>query len=49
MKEWILEKGGIYNNMKMRFYTENNRALHASGYINHGDTVLFIPIDAMIT
>lgn len=38
-----------FSKLKLRYYTENYRGVHASQNIKNGETVLFVPLPLIIT
>jgi len=41
--------GSEYNKLKLRYYSENYRGVHASQNITSGETILFVPLAQIIT
>jgi hypothetical protein len=41
--------GADFSKLKLRYYTENYRGVHASQNIKNGETVLFVPLPLIIT
>ena len=45
-----MNKGGAdFSKLKLRYYSENYRGVHASQTIHSGETVLYVPKDQIIT
>jgi hypothetical protein len=38
-----------FSKLKLRYYTENYRGVHSSVSIKNGETVLYVPLDLIIT
>jgi hypothetical protein len=38
-----------FSKLKLRYYTENYRGVHSSMSIKNGETVLYVPLDLIIT
>lgn len=49
MLDWMIEKGSDFSKLKLRYYAENYRGVHALNDIKNGDTVLFVPLPLIIT
>ena len=49
MFEWLQTGGAEFNKLKVRYYTEDFRGVHASQKIKNGETMLFVPLDLLIT
>ena len=49
MFKWLEEGGAEFSKLKVRYHTENFRGVHASQSIKNGETVLFVPVDKMLT
>ena len=45
----MIEKGSDFSKLKLRYYAENYREVHAMSNIKSGDTVLFVPLPLIIT
>ena len=45
----MIEKGSDFSKLKLRYYAENYRGVHAMSNIKSGDTVLFVPLPLIIT
>lgn len=41
--------GADFSKLKLRYYSENYRGVHASQDIHSGETVLYVPKDQIIT
>jgi hypothetical protein len=42
-------QGADFSKLKLRYYTENYRGVHANTNIKNGETVLFVPLPLIIT
>ena len=40
---WLKEGGSIFDKLKIRYYTEDYRGVHAARDIKKGETILLIP------
>ena len=47
--KWMKEGGAEFNKLKLRYYTEDYRGVHASGAIEKGETILFVPLNELLT
>ena len=45
----MVAEGADFSKLKLRFYTENFRGVHACQEIDHGETVVFVPRTCLIT
>jgi len=45
----MVAEGADFSKLKLRFYTENFRGVHACMDIDHGETVVFVPRACLIT
>lgn len=43
------EKGSDFSKLKLRYYAENYRGVHALNNIKNGEIVLFVPLPLIIT
>ena len=41
--------GAQFDKLKMRYYSENYRGVHAAQEIKNGETILVVPLDQIIT
>lgn len=46
---WMKEGGAEFSKLKLRYYTEDYRGVHASQPIIKGETVLFVPLHELLT
>lgn len=46
---WLSETESEYPKLKIRFYEENYRGVHSKTRIKKDETILFIPLDRLIT
>ena len=45
-----MQKGGSdFSKLKLRYYSDNYRGVHAQQNIKNGETVLFVPLHQIIT
>ncbi len=49
MLTWLLTAGSTFDKVKIRYYSENHRGVHASRDIKKGDTIIFVPKNRIIT
>jgi hypothetical protein len=47
--DWMQKEKADFSKLKLRYYTENYRGVHASMNIKNGETVLYVPLDLIIT
>ncbi len=47
--KWLKEGGSEFDKLKIRYYTENYRGVHAARDIKKGETILFVPKEQIIT
>ena len=47
--DWMSEGGASFNKLKLRYYSENYRGVHASQNIKNGETILHMPLKQIIT
>ena len=43
------ENGAKFDKLKLRYYTQDYRGVHAAAPIKNGETVVYIPFDQMLT
>ena len=43
MNNWLLEQGSQQDKLKMRFYSEDYRGIHAARDIKKGESILLVP------
>lgn len=41
---WMKEGGAHFEKLKLRYYTEDYRGVHASQEIAKGETILYVPL-----
>lgn len=46
---WMQEGGSEFDKLKLRYYTEDYRGVHAASNISKGETILFVPVNEMLT
>ena len=44
MLDWLRNGGSVFDKVKLRYYSENYRGVHASQDIKNGEVILFIPL-----
>ena len=49
MFEELRSNGAKFDKLKLRYYTQDFRGVHAAAPIKNGETVVFIPWENMIT
>ena len=49
MFKWLGTGGAEFGKIKVRYYTEDFRGVHAAQHIKNGETLLFVPHDLLIT
>ena len=49
MFHWMKSGGAEFNKIKLRYYTEDYRGVHASADIKVDETILFVPNSQLIT
>lgn len=47
--DWMRNGGSKYDKLKLRFYSDNHRGVHAKCDIIGGQTILFVPLAQIIT
>ena len=47
--DWLKDGGSEFDKLKLRFYSENYRGVHAVRDIRGGEQVLFVPLEKIIT
>jgi hypothetical protein len=43
MLEWLASGGSQFDKLKIRYYSEDYRGVHASKNIKKGETILYVP------
>jgi hypothetical protein len=46
---WMKKENADFSKLKLRYYTENYRGVHAAMNIKNGETVLYVPLNLIIT
>ena len=46
---WMREGGSQFDKLKIRYYTQDYRGVHAARDIKKGETILYVPKDQIIT
>ena len=49
MLTWMLAGGSEFDKLKIRYYSQNHRGVHASRDIKKNETILFVPKSRIIT
>ena len=49
MLTWMLAGGALFDKLKIRYYSENHRGVHASRDVKKGETILYVPKSRIIT
>ncbi len=49
MLTWMLAGGSQFDKLKVRYYSEHHRGVHASRDIKKNETILFVPKNCIIT
>ena len=47
--DWMQKEKSDFSKLKLRYYTENYRGVHAAQTIKNGETVLYVPLNLIIT
>ncbi len=47
--KWMKDGGSAWDKLKIRFYEEDYRGVHAARDIKKGETLLYVPKDQIIT
>jgi hypothetical protein len=45
----MVAKGADFSKLKLRYYSENYRGVHAATNVKNGEVVLFVPLPLIIT
>ena len=45
MFDWMKNGGAEFDKLKLRYYTEDYRGVHAARNIKKGETILYVPKD----
>ena len=43
MLKWLADGGSQFDKLKIRYYSEDYRGVHASKNIKKGETILYVP------
>jgi hypothetical protein len=43
MLKWLKDGGSEFNKLKIRYYTEDYRGVHAARDVKKGETILYVP------
>ena len=49
MFDWLKNDGAQFDKLKLRYYTEDYRGVHASRAIKKGETLLLVPLKDLLT
>lgn len=49
MLDWMKDGGANYDKLKLVYYNEKNRAVHAKSDIHTGEQVLYVPLSLLVT
>lgn len=49
MFDWMKSGGAEFDKLKLRYYTEDYRGVHAARNIKKGETILYVPKDQLLT
>ena len=49
MFEWLKNDGAYFEKLKLRYYTQDYRGVHASRAIKKGETILLVPLKNLLT
>lgn len=49
MFDWMKNGGAEFDKLKLRYYTEDYRGVHAARNIKKGETILYVPKDQLLT
>ena len=49
MLKWLAEGGSTFDKLKIRYYTEDYRGVHAARDIKKGEIILYVPKPLIIT
>ena len=49
MLKWLKDGGSKFDKLKIRYYTEDYRGVHAARDITKGETILYVPKEQIIT
>lgn len=47
--DWMSKNGADFSKLKLRYYTEDYRGVHAKQDIKNGEVVLYVPLNCIIT
>ena len=46
---WMKSGGAVFDKIKLRYYSEDYRGVHASRFIKKGETLLYVPFQQLLT
>ena len=49
MLKWLKDGGSQFDKLKIRYYSEDYRGVHAARDIRKGETILYVPKEQIIT
>jgi len=49
MFEWLKNSGAYFEKLKLRYYSEDYRGVHAARAIKKGETILLVPLKEILT
>jgi histone-lysine N-methyltransferase SETD3 len=49
MFDWMKKGGAQFPKLKLRYYTEDYRGVHAATQIEKGETILYVPLSQLLT
>ena len=49
MFNWLKSDGAYFEKLKLRYYTEDYRGVHAARAIKKGETILLVPLKDLLT
>jgi len=49
MFQWLKNSGAYFEKLKLRYYTEDYRGVHAARAIKKGETILLVPLKDLLT
>lgn len=47
--DWMSDGGADYNKLKLRYYSDDYRGVHAKTNIKSGEAILYVPLNQIIT
>jgi len=43
--DWMDAGGSKYDSLKLRFYSDNHRGVHAKNDVKAGESILYVPLE----